>query len=249
MQVKVEMSKKHLFNLAILITLAASLASWIVVYADEPPIQHDYTQEVGEKYVFVMLSTDDPSTKAADMQDENIRSKYNTSGLYTKGESLEPLWTVDWYSFRVTISSDGKYLIRWGDWPVVSDYDALAFAFYENGQEIKRYIVKDLVASPSLLPETVSHYEWEENSSFDDEQKILWVMTLNKEEYTFDVTTGKIVKKVLPPTEIANDTLPPTEVTKKNFPLTQIILFAGGVTGFILTIAFARKILFRRIKG
>ena len=245
----VEMPKKHLFNLAIVIAFATSLASWIIVYADEPPIQHDYTQEVGQKYVFVMLSTDDPSTKAADMQDENIRSKYSKSGLYTKGESLEPLWTVDWYSFRVNISSDGKYLIRWGDWPIVSDYDALAFAFYENGQEIKRYVVKDLVASPSLIPETVSHYEWEENSSFGDEQKTLWVMTLNKEEYTFDITTGNIVKKVSPPTEIASNTLSPTEVTRKAFPLTQIILIVCSVAVFILTIVFARKILSKRIKG
>jgi hypothetical protein len=239
MQVKVEMSKKHLFNLAILMALAISLTPWMIVEADEPPIQNDYIQEIGEKYIFVMLSTDDPSIWAADIQDENIRSMYSKSGLYIKGESLEPLWAVEWYSFRVNISSDGKYLVRWGDWPIITDYDALAFAFYENGQEIKRYEVKDLVISPSLLSESTSHYEWEETSSFDAEQRLLWVRTLNKEEYTFDITTGKITKKILPP----------TEVMSKNLSLTQIIIVVCSMAVFILTIVFARELLFRRIKS
>jgi hypothetical protein len=232
------MSKKYLFNIAIVIALVTSVMSWTFAYADEPPIQHDYTQDVGEKYIFVMLSTDDPSIWAAEIQDENIRSQYSKSGLYIKGENT-PLWTVDWFAFRVNISSDGKYMVRWGDWPIIHYYDAMALEFYDNGQMIKSYAVKDLVASPSLLPETVSHYEWEETSSFDSEQKILWLKTLNKEEYTFDITTGGITKRFLPPTEVPN-----IEGVRQPLSSSQIILIVCGIFTVIAGLVF-----FRRFKG
>jgi hypothetical protein len=241
------MLKKHRSNTAIVVVaLVALLISWAFVYADEPPIPHDYTQDVGEKYIFVMLSTDDPSVWAADIQDENIRNQYSKSGLYIKGENT-PLWTVVWFAFRVNISSDGKYMVRWGDWPIIHYYDAMALEFYDNGQVIKSYTVKDLVASPSLLPETVSHYEWEETSSFDSEHNILWLKTLNKEEYTFDITTGEIIKKFLPPTEVPNTELPSTDLPAKEVvrqPSLQIILIVCGAFTVI-----AGLVLYRRFKG
>lgn len=226
---KVKALKKYLSNIGIVTALVAYLASWTIVHADEPPIPHDYTQEVGGTYIFVMLSTLDPSAYAGNTRDENIRSHYNVSGLYSKSDSLTPIWTVDWYAFRVNISSDGKYLVRWGDWPIIHDYDALALEFYENGRVIKSYAVKDLVMSPSLLPETVSHYEWEETSSFDAEQEVLWLKTLNKEEYTFNLTTGEVIKRFLPPAEVSSF---------------QIIIIVCGV----LTV-FAGLVFFRRLKG
>lgn len=245
------MSKKYVFNIAIVIAFVTSVMSWTFAYADEPPIPHDYTQDVGEKYIFVMLSTDDPSVWAADIQDENIRSQYSKSGLYIKGENM-PLWTVDWYAFRVNISLDGKYLVRWGDWPIIRYYDAMALEFYDNGQMIKSYVVKDLVTAPSLLPETVSHYEWEETSSFDAVQNILWLKTLNKEEYTFDITTGEIIKRFLQPTEVpktevSNTNLPPTGVVKQSLSRPQIMLIACGVL-ISLVIVFASRVFVRRFK-
>ena len=169
--------------------LVMSLLSWGVVFADEPPGQHDYTKEVGEEYIFVMLV--EPSFGGHYELNESIRSTYSQSGLYRKNGSPEPLWTIDWYANQVDVSSDGKHMIRWGDYFMF--YEQMALEFYENGQLIKSYAVNDLVASPESLPESVTYFYWKKDSSLNDEQKRLHVRTLNREEYTFDITTGEIV--------------------------------------------------------
>jgi hypothetical protein len=72
------MLKKQLVYLAILLTLIFSKELTMLVYADEIPEQEDYTLDVGNKYVFVMLSTIPPSTYVTEAQfDKNIRGKYN----------------------------------------------------------------------------------------------------------------------------------------------------------------------------
>jgi len=161
---------------------------------DRPVPEFDYIQEVGEgQFVFVMLSIeDDPSYGVGTaVQDENIRRQYSQSGLYRNDGSIKPVWTVDWYAFQVTISLDGKYLVRWGPWPSSENYDELAIAFYKNGREMRRYAVKDLVAAPESLPHTVSHYFWEKDTSFDPTTNVLHLETENGEEYDFDITTGR----------------------------------------------------------
>ena len=223
------MLKKQLVYMAILLTLILPKESTTLVYADEIPKQEDYTLEVGNKYIFVMLSTVPPSTYATDSQfDENIRSKYNHSGLYGKDDSLAPIWTVDWYSyeFQIDISLDGKYLIEWAYLSYrYSEYDSIAFTLFENGQEIRKYAINELVSFPFLLS---SPYEWKENSVFDKEQNSLWIRTSNGEEYTIDLTTGEIMKGIR--------------------PKTKIILFAFGVSFLVLVIAFTTWRVFRFAK-
>jgi hypothetical protein len=216
---KIRLSKKLLLFSLILTTLTNIQISTIIVHADETAPEFDYVQKVaGEKYVFVMLGS---------VEDENIRKQYTQSGLYKNNGAREPIWTVDWYAGQVEISSDGIYLVRWGPW--ASEYNELALAFYKNGQEIKRYRVNELVAIPIKLPHSVSHFEWQENASFDAEQKLLWIRTLNKEEYTFDVTTGKIVKGI------------------RAEP--RITLVIGSIAVAMLIIIFAGAMLFRRIQS
>ena len=183
----------------ILVSLQAIIA---VVDADSPRGEYDYVQEVeGGRFVFVMLSIpNDPSAygQAGSTQDERIRSQYPQSGLYRNDGSTEPIWTVDWFAFRVYISSDGECLVRRGPWPGFSDYDELALAFYRNGQEIRSYRVNELVAFPGTLPHSVSHYTWAEDISFDDQRRLLFAQTLNRERYTFDITTGAILEMTSP---------------------------------------------------
>jgi hypothetical protein len=181
-----------------LLTLSLILQSHVVyaeALADSPAPEFDYIQEVGKgKFVFVMLSIKgDPTAygQGGAVQDAEIRRQYSASGLYRKDDSTTPLWTVDWYAFQVALSSDGKYLIRWGPWPFHGNYDELALAFYKDGQELQQYTVKDLVAVPELLPRSVSHYGWEKQTSFDATTNVLHLETHTGETYDFDITSGE----------------------------------------------------------
>ncbi len=197
------MLKKQLIYLVILLTIILSKESTMLVYADEIPEHEDYTLDVGNKYVFVMLSTFPPSTYATDSQfNKSIRDKYNHSGLYSKDNSLEPIWTVDWYSYesQIDISLDGKYLIEWAYLSYrYSEYDSIAFTLFEDGREIRQYSINEFVSFPFLLS---SPYEWKENSFIDNEKASLWIRTSNGEEYTIDLASGEIVKGISPKTKI-----------------------------------------------
>ena len=202
----------------------------MLVYADEIPEQEDYTLDVGNKYVFVMLSTVPPSTYATDSQfNKNIRDKYNHSGLYSKDNSLEPIWTVDWYSYKsqIDISLDGKYLIEWAYLSYrYSEYNSIAFTLFEDGREIRQYSIDEFVSFPFLLS---SPYEWKENSSIDNEKASLWIRTSNGEEYTIDLATGEIVKGISPKTKIK--------------------ILAFGMSFLILIVVFAAWRVFKRVQA
>ena len=215
-------------NFLLLVIFFISSASPITVFADESPIPRDYLQYVGEKYVFVMLSPYEQSAWAADeygdMYDESIRSIYNKSGLYVKGDSPVLVWTIDWYAYQVEISSNGKYLIEWALLSYqYSDYDSIAFTLFENGQEVRKYAINEFVSSPFLLS---SPYEWKENSFIDNEKESLWIRTSTGEEYTIDLATGEIVKGFSPKTKITISTF--------------------GMSFLILIVAFAAWRVFKR---
>jgi hypothetical protein len=163
-----------------------------VAQADSEAPPRDYKLVTGNgNYVFVMLV---PSRLIQSLTwlNRELRNKYPSSGLYLNDGSNTPLWTVDWYAINTYISSDGKHLIRMGPWPVKGNYSEVALSFYENGEEIKNYEVKDLVATPETLPESTSHYGWLEESFFDDKVGRMYIKTVNQEKYVFDVTTGEI---------------------------------------------------------
>jgi hypothetical protein len=212
-------------NFLLLIIFIILSASPTTVFADEPPIPRDYMQEVGEKYIFVMLSPYEQSSWAADIHDESIRSTYSKSGLYVKGESPILLWTVDWYASQAEISSDGRYLIRWEFVLSYAEPDIIAFTLFENGRQIKEYAINELVTFPSLLP---ALFMWKENSSLDNEQNLLWIRTSNGEEYTIDLATGEIVKGIT--------------------PKTRSTFLTFGMGFLILIVYFATRRVFRPVK-
>ena len=180
------------FTILIILLLPAVLA-----HADEPVLAGDYIVDVGDgRYIFVMLASD--SAVIDDIEDDEIRAKYEKSGLYETGEPGNAIWSVDWYAFEVDISPDGRHLVRWGPWPSIDGYDELALEFYENGGLVRSYRVSDLVAAPQKLPRTVSHLAWRAESEFDGEKGELYLRTENDEEYLFNVTTGDIIEKRRP---------------------------------------------------
>jgi hypothetical protein len=196
------LSKKSWRNFLLLIIFTISAASPTIVFADETPIPYDYMQNVGEKYVFVMLSPYDQSAWGPDIHDATIRSIYSKSGLYMKGDSPVLVWTLDpdLYLYQVEISSDGKYLI---DWALLSyrysDYNSIAFTLFEDGQEVRDYVINEFVSYPFLLS---SPYEWKENSFIDNETETLWIRTSSGEEYTIDLATREVIKGISLKTKI-----------------------------------------------
>jgi len=122
----------------------------------------------------------------------SLRTKYPCSGLYKNDGSTTPIWTVNWYGF-VYLFSDGEHLIRRGPWnrswePGRDSYlDGLAVAFYKNGYEVTKYSVGDLVKDTDAIRFSVSHYQWKEEERFDIETGLLFIKTLDHQEYTFDI--------------------------------------------------------------
>jgi hypothetical protein len=186
--------KRAVLFVAVLIVLVLPA---VLAHADEPVPINDYTVEVGDgRHVFVMLAPD--SRVIDEIQDDEIRAIYASSGLYETGDTKNALWTVDWYAREVDITPDGKHMVRWGPWPSIEGYHELALEFYENGILQKSYLVSDLVATPQKLPRTVSHLAWKAEADFNAETGELYLRTENDEEYLFDVTTGDTIEKGRP---------------------------------------------------
>jgi hypothetical protein len=155
-----------------------------ILWADKPMAPYTYvTTSVGGRYYHKM--------------------KLNGTGtLYqvTNDNSDVPLWhTSGWYSFRVFLSSDGKYLVRLGNWPSGRNpnKEHVAIAFYENGKLLKSYGTKDLIANESLVRSSVSHYEFMKNGpylqiSYD---RTFTLITIDNLEYVFNIKTGEIENK------------------------------------------------------
>ncbi len=106
------------------------------------------------------------------------------------------VYTVSgWYSYRVFISNDGKYLIRMGDWPSgIPKADDLAIAFYADGHQRKSYSTLDLLKDPSKAPRSISHYRWLEK--VDDSyirSEMFSIVTVEKFNITFNITSGEIM--------------------------------------------------------
>ncbi len=165
--------------------------------ADSVAVPHSYAHASSDnRYIFVMLSPkaeSDGTGQPTEVRNEalRLRKTYKESGLYRNDGSLEPLWTVNWYSSDVLVSSDGSHLIRMGPWASSTTDEALTF--FDKGKEIRSYAINELVDFSWLLPHTVSHFTWKDNATLDDSRRTLILTTLTHETYVFDITTGKIV--------------------------------------------------------
>ena len=87
------------------------------------------------------------------------------------------------------VASDGIHLVRLGPW--ASDYDQEAVSFFENGRLIRTYRIDELISLPVALPHSVSHFEWQDNDSFDDARLVYTVWTKDFNRHVFDVQTGE----------------------------------------------------------
>jgi len=189
-----------IFHIRWLFQAFVILAFTVPLFADSPRPQCSYSTSVGDDKIFVMLATNvEHDCQSSGDQKRNeaktLRAKYPSSGLYPK-DSTNAIWTADWYSFRVLISPDGKYVIRMGPW--ASSISNEAFSFLADGKTVKTYSVSEIIRYPSTLPSSVSHFEWEKNSSVNFASGTFEVATLEGGSFTFKVENGEILKQELP---------------------------------------------------
>jgi hypothetical protein len=77
------------------------------------------------------------------------------------GDADLVLWkTSGWYASRVFLATDGKHLVRIGNWPRgrKPQPDHLAVAFYADGQLVKSYSTVDLIKDMSKVQASTGHY-------------------------------------------------------------------------------------------
>ena len=167
-------------------------------FADTEAMRRSYVSpSANNKFLFVMIASIEIESDGISYGDEGkkeaqrIRAKYPSSGMYLNDGSTKPLWTVDWYAHSVLVASDGNHIIRRGGWATkLSDE---AFTIFEQNKVIRSYQISDLVDTELLLPHTAHHFQWEEAIALDDYNHTLFVSTLSKERYVFDLLTGETI--------------------------------------------------------
>lgn len=132
-----------------------------LIFADKPAPQREYSVlSPNGAYQFTMY----PASNAGDSDVEPRGEAREVRGdsSQSSSETGKVLWDVQgWYSFETFIADDGRGLVRIGPWASLPMEEELAVAFYRDGQEIRRYVVGDLVENEQALQRTVSHYTWQ----------------------------------------------------------------------------------------
>ena len=128
--------------------------------------------------------------------------------LTDDGKMEEVYRTEGWYSFKVYVSDDGRYLVQMGPWNSGFEVSEkhLALAFHKDGKLLKRYSTAEIVKDPDQIEHSSSHYRWMapglDQKYPEAEKAALWpkldyhnkftLNTLDGWTYVFDATTGEI---------------------------------------------------------
>jgi len=178
-------------------------SSLIRADSQAPPQPLVFTSEGGGSALFTMVPAKLDADYKVTKKPFGIAYKLSEEGV------LEELYrTSGWYSFRVFVSDDGKYLVQMGPWNAGHrpEKDHLAVAFYKNGKLLKSYSTADLVQDPDKVMASASHYMWlaphynlklsageaySLRPRLDYDNKFT-LNTIDGWTYEFDATNGKI---------------------------------------------------------
>jgi hypothetical protein len=165
------------------------------------------------RWLFVMLPPggalkDVPPLYVAETQ--KLAAKYPASGLYTNDGSTTPIFTVDWYSFRVYPANDGLHVLSidatstftaqyiantLSDEDVQKQLNAPAVVVYEKDKPIRTHLLKDLVKDPAACKRSVQHLIWLAGEAVDPSGTKLVLNTQDQNQYTFDLSSGDIISQ------------------------------------------------------
>jgi hypothetical protein len=162
------------------------------------------------RFVLVMISPDPtevnwlarwPSQQSEVLE---IREKYETSGLYRNDGSAEPLWTIPYHLpvYEVYVSPDGQQvLIVQEDWghTISNIPGGGSLFFYDKDGEIASYQDHELTwcwllkgLANNLMGRSFAECD---HAHYDSEALTYTIKTSQSEEFVFDVTTGKIIRR------------------------------------------------------
>lgn len=105
------------------------------------------------KYVFIMIPPISIEDDLLSWNEEarsrivEIRKRYARSGLYLNDNSVDPLWTFDWYAFDVEIASDGVHHKAPDGSVIVLDLATGEVVSVSHPSDIARWIVSTLSAT------------------------------------------------------------------------------------------------------
>jgi hypothetical protein len=162
------------------------MLAWSLSAADRPAPEREYTiRSSSGTYEFAMQ----PGGPQGSPQ------PYGEAFDIAQGERIL-LWRVTgWYAPQTFISNDGRSLVRMGPWASKPITEELALAFYRDGQELKRYVVADLISDENSVQRSVSHYTWQAQNNESPgmiEDGRFQLQTVEGKLLTFDLATGEI---------------------------------------------------------
>lgn len=132
-----------------------------------------------------------------------LKEAFGAAYTVEQDGSFREIWRESgWHADSGLLSRDGRYLVRNGSWAEDQDnLTDLAVAFYDRGQLLKEYRVKDLLQKPELIEKSVSHYRWHPdiqslpNGLSSSKENQFHLVLIDKTFYDFDITTGAILRK------------------------------------------------------
>lgn len=113
---------------------------------------------------------------------------YPISGLYQKGTSITPLWTVDWFDTDIFLTIDGRYLARVESF-IESENDQVVY-LYQDGKLFKSYELKYLVED--LDYDNWLRSTWIRSTEFDAATGELRIDTWDGLSHIIDIETGRL---------------------------------------------------------
>lgn len=145
------------------------------------------------------------------IKEEELRKKYQKSGLYERGNPQSLIWSYDWqfddYIFggNIQIANDAKHLVQKNGWikrrfqENSPDWEQEILCFVVSGKKIRSYKAKDLIFQNEKFEATTSGYYWNrDNGSINNKNKTFSIRKVNGENLIFNFENGDLIEGKIP---------------------------------------------------
>jgi hypothetical protein len=207
------------------------------------------TPSPNEQFLWVMIAprpaSDNPYLKPEQKPHEvEIYERYRAtgSGMYRNDGSTTPLFTVDWYSYRVHPADDGRHFVRYhGDFALTERFpagvrlandevqkqaDAPALSIHDGPRALKTYTVRELVKTIDALPHSLQHILWSAGGIMTSDGREFTLMTQDARQVFFDLQTGEIARERA------------AGLGNARVDVVRLSLGLTGLAGFVILIGF-----------
>lgn len=144
------------------LVVSCCLAS--LVLADTPADPYAYVTSTDSGKYFASVV---PALMKEPHWDVVLREAYISIKECQDDGSFKELWRIkDFYSFRVFLSSDAKFLVAIGPWNMGDkpSKEDIALSFYKEGKLMRNFSTAEIIDDPAKVSVSVSHYQWQDYS-------------------------------------------------------------------------------------